>query len=55
MTASSSGSLAAPQASTGGGLRPRRSVDRFDVISDLGLDVVRIFLLWDDWQPSPTG
>ena len=25
----------------------------FDLIADLGMDVVRIFLLWDDWQPSP--
>jgi endo-1,4-beta-mannosidase len=24
----------------------------FGVIADLGLDVVRVFLLWDDWQPS---
>lgn len=27
--------------------------DEFDVIAGLGMDVVRIFLLWDDWQPSP--
>lgn len=27
--------------------------DEFDVIADLGMDVVRIFLLWDDWQESP--
>lgn len=27
--------------------------DEFDVISSLGMDVVRIFLLWDDWQPTP--
>jgi endo-1,4-beta-mannosidase len=27
--------------------------DEFDVISHLGMDVVRIFLLWDDFQPSP--
>ena len=27
--------------------------DEFDVIADLGLGLVRIFLLWDDWQPSP--
>ncbi|MFU8888010.1 MAG: glycoside hydrolase 5 family protein [Trueperaceae bacterium] len=25
----------------------------FAVIADLGLDVVRVFLLWDDWQPTP--
>lgn len=27
--------------------------DEFDVIAGLGLDVVRIFLLWDDWQETP--
>ena len=27
--------------------------DEFDVIAGLGMDVVRIFLLWDDFQPSP--
>jgi endo-1,4-beta-mannosidase len=27
--------------------------DEFDLVSDLGMDVVRIFLLWDDFQPSP--
>ena len=27
--------------------------DEFDVIADVGMDVVRIFLLWDDWQPTP--
>jgi endo-1,4-beta-mannosidase len=27
--------------------------DEFDVIASIGMDVVRIFLLWDDWQPSP--
>ncbi len=27
--------------------------DEFDVIAGAGLDVVRIFLLWDDWQPTP--
>ncbi|HKX76715.1 MAG TPA: glycoside hydrolase family 2 TIM barrel-domain containing protein [Acidimicrobiia bacterium] len=27
--------------------------DEFDVIAGLGLGVVRIFLLWDDWQPDP--
>jgi|SRR5690554_404911 len=32
---------------------PSEVADEFDVISDLGLDVVRIFLLWDDWQPEP--
>ena len=28
--------------------------DEFDVIADLGLHLVRLFLLWDDWQPSPS-
>ncbi len=27
--------------------------DEFAQIADLGLEVVRIFLLWDDWQPEP--
>lgn len=27
--------------------------DDFDMISWLGMDVVRIFLLWEDWQPEP--
>ncbi len=27
--------------------------DEFDVIAGLGMKVVRIFLLWDDWQKSP--
>jgi endo-1,4-beta-mannosidase len=26
--------------------------EEFDVIASLGLNVVRLFLLWDDWQPS---
>src|SRR6185503_15136906 len=28
--------------------------DELAQIADLGLQVVRIFLLWDDWQPTPT-
>ena len=28
--------------------------DEFALIAALGLDVVRVFLLWDDWQPEPT-
>ncbi|MEL7233703.1 MAG: glycoside hydrolase family 2 TIM barrel-domain containing protein [Chloroflexota bacterium] len=28
--------------------------EEFDVIASLGMTVVRIFLLWDDWQPTPT-
>jgi len=28
--------------------------EEFDVIASLGMDVVRIFLLWDDWQEDPT-
>lgn len=27
--------------------------EEFDLIADLGMTVVRIFLLWDDWQPTP--
>lgn len=27
--------------------------DEFDIIAGLGMDVVRIFLLWDDWQETP--
>jgi endo-1,4-beta-mannosidase len=27
--------------------------DEFDVIAELGMDCVRVFLLWDDWMPSP--
>ncbi len=27
----------------------------FDIIADAGMNVVRIFLLWDDWQPEPDG
>ena len=27
--------------------------DEFDVIADLGMDCVRLFLLWDDWMPAP--
>jgi len=26
----------------------------FEVIASLGLNVVRLFLLWDDWQPTPS-
>jgi len=25
----------------------------FDIIASLGMNVVRLFLLWDDWQPTP--
>ena len=28
--------------------------DEFDLVSSLGMSVVRVFLLWDDWQPSPS-
>jgi endo-1,4-beta-mannosidase len=28
--------------------------DEFDLIASLGMNVVRLFLLWDDWQPDPT-
>ncbi len=27
--------------------------EEFAVIAELGLNVVRLFLLWDDWQPTP--
>ncbi|MCB9450609.1 MAG: cellulase family glycosylhydrolase [Anaerolineaceae bacterium] len=27
--------------------------DEFALIADLGMNVVRLFLLWDDWQPTP--
>lgn len=27
--------------------------DDFDLLGRLGMNVVRIFLLWDDWQPTP--
>ncbi len=27
--------------------------DELDVIAGIGMSVVRIFLLWDDWQPTP--
>ena len=27
--------------------------DEFSVIADLGMTVVRLFLLWDDWMPTP--
>ena len=28
--------------------------DEFDVVADLGMSLVRIFLLWEDFQPQPT-
>jgi endo-1,4-beta-mannosidase len=27
--------------------------EEFQLIADLGMQVVRVFLLWDDWQPRP--
>lgn len=27
--------------------------DEFSVIASLGMNVVRLFLLWEDWQPTP--
>jgi endo-1,4-beta-mannosidase len=27
--------------------------EEFSLIADLGLKMVRLFLLWDDWQPTP--
>ncbi len=32
---------------------PGEVADEFDLISELGMDVVRIFLLWDEFQPEP--
>ncbi|MFZ4815071.1 MAG: glycoside hydrolase 5 family protein [Phototrophicaceae bacterium] len=28
--------------------------EEFDIIASVGMNVVRIFLLWDDWMPTPT-
>jgi endo-1,4-beta-mannosidase len=27
--------------------------EEFAIITDIGMQVVRLFLLWDDWQPTP--
>jgi endo-1,4-beta-mannosidase len=27
--------------------------EEFDTIASIGMNVVRLFLLWDDWQPTP--
>ena len=27
--------------------------EEFTVIKEVGLSLVRIFLLWEDWQPAP--
>src|SRR5262245_6573302 len=27
--------------------------EEFAVIQELGMEIVRVFLLWDDWQPTP--
>lgn len=32
---------------------PAEVRDEFSLISELGMEVVRIFLLWEDWQPAP--
>lgn len=32
---------------------PAEVAEEFDLIADLDMDVVRIFLLWDDWQETP--
>jgi endo-1,4-beta-mannosidase len=32
---------------------PVEVADEFDVIAALGMDIVRIFLLWDHWQETP--
>ncbi len=36
-----------------GDFDPGEVAEEFAVIASLGLDVVRLFLLWDDWQPTP--
>ncbi len=36
-----------------GDFDPDEVADEFDLIASLGMSVVRIFLLWDDWQPTP--
>lgn len=28
--------------------------DEFSLVHDIGMSMVRVFLLWDDWQPLPT-
>jgi endo-1,4-beta-mannosidase len=28
--------------------------EEFAIIADVGMSIVRLFLLWDDWQPEPT-
>ncbi len=33
---------------------PAEVRDEFSLIKDIGMRMVRIFLLWDDWQPTPT-
>lgn len=33
---------------------PAEVREEFSLIRDIGMSMVRIFLLWDDWQPSPT-
>ena len=32
---------------------PAEVDEEFAVIADIGMNVVRFFLLWDDWQPTP--
>ena len=32
---------------------PEEVRGEFDLIAELGLRMVRIFLLWEDWQPQP--
>ena len=33
---------------------PGEVAEEFELIASLEMSVVRIFLLWDDWQPAPT-
>src|SRR3990172_2707407 len=32
---------------------PSEVKEEFTLIAELGLNIVRLFLLWDDWQPTP--
>jgi endo-1,4-beta-mannosidase len=36
------------------GFEPAEVRDEFSLIREIGLQFVRIFLLWEDWQPTPT-
>ena len=32
---------------------PDEVQEEFETIKEIGFDLVRIFLLWEDWQPEP--